>query len=332
MEYLYLGKSGLSISRMALGTQTFGWNIGEADSKLLLNRYHDHGGNYFDTADSYNNGESERILGNWLQETGNRENCVIGTKVFFPTAEGPNNTGASRKHILQSIDSSLKRLQTDYVDLLQIHCFDKQTPLEETQRTLDDLVRSGKVRYIGASNYTPSKLMKTKMMAKYEGMVSFISLQLEYSLLVRSPEWELIPLCTEEGIGMLVWSPLAGGWLSGKYRRGYRIPKDSRAGRGDRWDDGVDQRGSEKTYDIIEVLYALAEETGHSVSQISLNWTMQKAKGAVPLIGARNETQLMENLGALDWSLTDGQIARLDVVSAIATPSPYSFIERYTRG
>jgi len=332
MDYIYLGNSGLSISRMALGTQTFGWNIGEVDSKLLLNRYHERGGTYFDTADSYNNGESERILGSWMQEVGERANCVVGTKVFFPTADGPNNVGASRKHIMQSVDTSLRRLQTDYVDLLQIHCFDRRTPLEETLRTLDDLVGSGKVRYVGASNYTPSKLMKANMLARHQGKEQFISLQLEYSMLVRSPEWELIPLCQEEGIGMLAWSPLAGGWLTGKYRRGANIPKDSRAGRKDRWDDGADQRGSERAYDIIEVLFAIAEESGHSVSQVSLNWIMQRLKGMVPLIGARNEQQLMENLGALDWSLTEGQIARLDVVSAIATPSPYSFIERYTRG
>lgn len=332
MEYIYLGNSGLSISRMALGTQTFGWNIGEAESFLLLNRYHELGGNYFDTADSYNKGESERILGSWMQGSGVRDNCVVGTKVFFPTAEGVNNTGASRKHLMASVDSSLRRLQTDYIDLLQIHCFDRQTPLEETLRTLDDLVRAGKVRYVGASNYTPSKLMQANMMAHQGGKEPFISLQLEYSLLVRSPEWELIPLCQEEGIGMLAWSPLAGGWLTGKYRKGQTIPKDSRAGRKDRWDDGADQRGTDHAYAIIEVLVAIAEESGHSVSQVSLNWMMQKIKGLVPLVGARNEMQLMENLGALGWSLTEDQMQRLDRVSAIATPSPYSFIERYTRG
>lgn len=332
MEYLYLGNSGLSISRMALGTQTFGWNIGEAESFQLLSQYYALGGNYFDTADSYNNGESEKILGSWMQSQGVRDNCVVGTKVFFPTAEGVNNTGASRKHIMQSVENSLKSLQTEYVDLLQIHCFDRQTPLEETLRTLDDLVRSGKVRYVGASNYTPSKLMQANMMAHHQGKEPFISLQLEYSLLVRSPEWELIPLCQEQGIGMLAWSPLAGGWLTGKYRRGHAIPKDSRAGREDRWDDAEGQRGSDQAYDIIEVLVAIAEEGGHPISQVSLNWMMQRVKGLVPLVGARNKQQLMENLGALSWSLTDDQIARLDRVSAIATPSPYNFIERYTRG
>jgi aryl-alcohol dehydrogenase-like predicted oxidoreductase len=332
MEYLYLGHSGLRVSEMALGTQTFGWNVAESEAKQLMTAYFQQGGNYFDTADSYNGGESEKILGSWIQGNGLRNEIIIGTKVFFPTSEGPNNMGLSRKHILNSVDSSLRNLHTDFVDLLQIHCFDRRTPLEETLRTLDDLVRMGKVRYIGASNFTPSTLMKFQMLAKAGGMIPFSSLQLEYSLLVRSPEWELIPLCHEEGIGMLVWSPLAGGWLTGKYRRGENIPKDSRAGKGDRWDDSESQRATDKAYDIIDTLVAIATESGHSVSQVSLNWTMQKTGNAIPLIGVRSEKQLEENLGALSWKLSNEQLHRLDDASNIKTPSPYNFIERYTRG
>lgn len=331
MEYIYLGKTGLQISALALGTQTFGWNIGEEESKKLLTQYAGAGGTYFDSADSYNNGESERFLGSWLAEVGNRDSYIIGTKVFFSTGEGVNETGASRKHILASVEGSLRRLQTDYIDLLQIHCFDKRTPMEETLSTLDSLVKAGKVRYLGASNYTPSDLVKNLMAARYNHMEPFSALQLEYSLLVRSPEWELIPLCQREGVGMLAWSPLAGGWLSGKYRRSESIPKDSRAGRNDRWDDTAEQRGNEQAYDIIEVLHEIAAEVDSSVSQVSLNWIRQKSKGVIPLIGARTQAQLEENLAAIQWELDEGQLKRLDEVSNIGLPSPYSFIERYTR-
>lgn len=331
MYYVYLGRTGLRISALALGTQTFGWNIDEQQSKALLDQYVEAGGNYFDTADSYNGGESERILGSWLHEKGERDKQILGTKVFFPTSEHVNDTGASRKHILSSVDTSLRRLQTDYIDLLQIHCYDRRTPLEETLRTLDDLVRSGKVRYIGASNFTPSELMKAIMLSRFHHWETFSCLQLEYSLLVRSAEWELIPLCQQEGLGMLAWSPLAGGWLSGKYRKGNDIPSDSRAGRKDRWDDSAEQRGNDQAYDIIEVLHSIASEVGRSVSQVSLNWILKKSKGVIPLIGARTQIQLKENLEALAWELDETQMSRLDEVSNIGLPSPYSFIERYTR-
>ncbi len=331
MDYRYLGNSGLQISTVTMGTQTFGWNIGEQESKRLMSIYAEAGGNYFDAADSYNDGESERILGRWLKEQHDRDSFVLGTKVFFPTGEGPNEMGASRKHIHASIDRSLKRLGTDHIDLFQIHCFDRRTPLEETLRTLDDLVRMGKVRYLGASNFTPSKFMKAQMIAKYERMTQFTALQLEYSLMVRSPEWELLPLCKDEGIGTLAWSPLAGGWLTGKYRRDASIPSDSRAGRKDRWDDSVEQRGSEQTYDIIDVLAEISEETGRPVPQVSLNWIIQQEMVTAPLMGARTEEQLAQNLQAIEWRLTEDQIGRLNRVSDIGEPSPYSFINYYTR-
>jgi aryl-alcohol dehydrogenase-like predicted oxidoreductase len=229
------------------------------------------------------------------------------------------------------VETSLRRLNTDYIDLLQIHCYDRRTPFEETLRTLDDLVSAGKVRYLGASNYTPSDLMKNLMIARYTQKEPFVSLQLEYSLLVRSAEWELIPLCNREGVGLLAWSPLAGGWLSGKYRRGKDIPRNSRAGRQDRWDDQAEQRGSNQAYDIIEVLHEIAEEVGHSVSQVSINWVRQNPTGIIPLIGARTVNQLKENLASMSWSLSDDQMKRLNDVSFIGKPSPYSFIERYTR-
>lgn len=330
MKYMNFGNTGLLISQLGLGTQTFGWNIDYEESKNLMNYYYENGGNYFDTADSYNDGESERILGKWLKETGNREECIIGTKTFFPTGNGINNSGCSRKHIYQSVETSLKRLNTDYIDLLQIHCYDKQTPLFEVLRTLSDLVNSGKVRHIGISNFTPSKILEMQMLAKYERLCPISSLQLEYSLLVRSPEWELIPVCKEQNIGMLAWSPLSGGWLTGKYRRNKDIPENSRAGRQDRWDDSAEQRGNDKAYNIIEELYSISETVNKPISQISLNWMIQK-HNIIPLIGARNIFQLKENLGAVEWSLNDEDIKKLDEVSKIELPSPYSFIEKYTR-
>lgn len=331
MKYRYVGNSGLQISEICFGTQTFGWNIGKKASFELADLYVERGGNYFDTADSYNEGASERILGSWLKEKENRQDYVIGTKVFFPVREGVNNCGASRKHILESVDTSLSRLGTDYIDLLQIHCFDAMTPIEETMRALDDLIRMGKVCYIGASNFTPSQLMKAQMISKAGNMSPFLTLQLEYSLLVRSPEWELLPMCQQEGIGTLAWSPLSGGWLTGKYRRDQRPPADSRVGRGDRWDDSADQRGTEQAYDIVEELLKISREISKPVTQISLNWMIAQERVTAPLIGARTVEQLEQNLDAATWELEEQYIDRLNAVSAIPLPSPYSFIENYTR-
>jgi len=237
MEYRFLGKIGLKVSELCLGCQTFGWGADEQAAFILADRFVEAGGNFFDTSNIYNEGKSEIILGNWLKRSGNRHQYVIASKVFFPVGDGPNDTGLTRKHILEQIDASLKRLQTDYIDIYQMHCWDASTPLEETLRVLDDVVRVGKVRYIAASNYTPSQLMKGIMLSKMHGWARFVCLQPEYSLLVRSTEWELLPLCKSEGIGVICWSPLAGGWLSGKYKRDQAPAPDSRVGRADRWDD-----------------------------------------------------------------------------------------------
>jgi aryl-alcohol dehydrogenase-like predicted oxidoreductase len=331
MEYRYLGSTGVRIGAIALGAQTFGWSTDEKESKDILNQFYASGGNYLDAADSYNYGESEQILGNWIKEKAIRDNIIVGTKVFFPTGKGPNDTGLSRKHIFQSIDESLKRLSTDYVDIYQIHCFDRRTPLEETLRALDDLIRCGKVRYMGASNVTPSQLQKGLMFSRHLGMNRFAALQLEYSLLVRSPEWELLPQCKDESVGTLAWSPLAGGWLSGKYRRGMELPPDSRAGRGERWDDGESQRGGKRTYDIIDQLVKISEETGRPPSQVALNWLLQKDGVTCVLTGARTIAQLKENLGACDWRLTEDHMKTLDAASDVGMPYPYDFIAKYTR-
>jgi len=331
MNYRYLGETGLKVSELCLGTQTFGWVTDETEAFKILDRFVDVGGNFFDTADSYNKGESERILGKWIKKHGRRSSLVIATKTYFPTGEGPNDMGLSRKHLMEAVEESLRRLQTDYIDIYQLHCYDGATPLEETLRALDDLLRSGKICYIGVSNFAPSHLMKAIMLCRMYGWGSIASLQAEYSLLVRSPEWELIPLCEKEGIGFLAWSPLAGGWLTGKYRRDAPIPPDSRGGRRDRFEDLPEQRVREKTWDIIDTLIGIAKERGKTPAQIALNWVLRKSENIIPIFGARTIEQLEDNLGAIGWALTDEEVLRLDEVSAIEWPYPYNFLSRYAR-
>ena len=331
MEYRYLGRTGLRVSALTLGAQTFGWNTGEEEAWAILDRYRESGGNYIDVADSYNGGASERIVGGWLKSRGARREMLVGTKVFFPTGSGPNDCGLSRRHILDSLAGSLERLGTDWIDLYQVHCFDRLTPLEDTLRTLDGLVGGGRVRYYGASNFTPSQLAKALVLDRQAGRAGFATLQLECSLLVRSPEWELLPLCREEGVGTLAWSPLAGGWLSGKYRRGAALPPDSRGGRGDRWDDAAGQRGGERTWRIVDELLRVAGESGRKPAQVALNWLLRREGLTCLVTGARTGAQLEENLGALGWALSAGQLERLERASAIEEPYPYAFINRYTR-
>jgi aryl-alcohol dehydrogenase-like predicted oxidoreductase len=331
MEYRYLGRTGVQISAISLGAQTFGWSVERAGAFELLDQYLAAGGNYVDAADSYNQGESERILGEWIETRGVRNQLLLGTKVFFPTGRSPNDAGLSRKHIQQSLEESLRRLGTDVIDLYQLHCHDRMTPLEETLRTLDDLVRAGKVRYLGVSNFAPSHLQKGIMLAEARGLAPVACLQLEYSLLVRSPEWELLPQCLEEGVGTLAWSPLAGGWLSGKYHRGQPLPPDSRAGKGDRWDDAAEQRSGERTYAIIDVLRSIARENGCTPAQAALAWMLQRQRVTSALIGARKPEQLADNLRAAEIRLAGHQLDALDTVSRLELPYPYAFIERYTR-
>ena len=331
MEYRFLGSSGLKVSEIALGTQTFGWNTGPEEAFGMMDAYVARGGNYFDSADSYNGGESERILGEWLSRRKDRNDFIIGTKTYFPTGEGPNDTGLSRKHIQQSVEQSLRNLRVEAIDLYQIHCFDGATDLRLVLHSLNDLVRVGKVRSIGLSNVTPSTLMEMVKISAYEHLDPIATLQLEYSLLIRSPEWELLPLCERTGIGTLAWSPLAGGWLTGKYRRDREAPENSRVGRKDRWEEQEDQRGGEQTWAVIDRLTEIAEDRGAPVCQAALNWLRRKKQLSACLIGARTAEQLKQNLDCLDWSLTTGEEESLDLVSSRALPSPYDFIQRYAR-
>lgn len=331
MEYRYLGRTGLRVSELALGAQTFGWCTDEREAFAILDRFVDAGGNFIDVADSYNKGESEAIVGRWLASRGGRSRLVIATKVYFPVGTGPNDTGLSRKHILDSVHESLRRLQTDYIDLYQLHCWDGATPLEETLSTLDHLVRAGKVRYIGVSNFTASQMIKGLLLSRLHGWEEFVSTQMEYSLLVRTVEWEVLPACREEGIGFLAWSPLAGGWLTGKYRRDQPPPADSRGGRRDRWEDLPEQRAGERTWRIVDALTEIAARRGKTPAQVALNWVLCQPGVTAPIFGARTLEQLEENLGSVGWRLEPEEVEHLSRVSAIPKPYPYDFIERYTR-
>lgn len=333
MEYRYLGHSGLKVSELCLGTLSFGRQCDETLSHELLDRFVDAGGNFLDTSNSYNAGISEEILGRWLEKR-RRHDMVVATKVRFPSGPGPgpNEVGLSRKHIMDAVDAALHRLKTDYIDLYQVHCWDAGTRLEETLRVLNGLVESGKVRYIGASNYTASQLQKAVDISQRMGWEPFVSLQPQYSLLERSIEWELLPLCHEEGVGVLPWSPLRHGWLSGKYRRDTQAPEEDSRVQGARnqgWHEAWDMREDEHTWSVVDALREVAEEVEKTSAQVALNWLLRRPAVTSPIIGVRNQEQLSDNLGTSGWSLNPEQMARLDAASARPLPYPFDFISRY---
>jgi aryl-alcohol dehydrogenase-like predicted oxidoreductase len=273
----------------------------------------------------YGRGVSEEIVGRWLAEQ-SRDDLVLATKVRFVMGDGPNELGASRKHILAGVEGSLRRLRTDHIDLYQIHCWDPVTPLEETLGALDDLVRAGKVRYIGASNFTGYQLQRAIDLSRRAGWAAFVALQPQYSLLCRQIEWELVPVCQDEGIGVIPWSPLRGGWLSGKFRRGMETPPaETRVGQpgGESWA----ANNTEATWAALDALTAVAAEVDRSPAQVALRWLLQRPAVTAPIVGARSVAQLDDNLGAADgWALSPEQMARLDEASAVPTPYPYDFI------
>jgi len=331
MKRVFVGNSGLVISELGMGTQTFGWGADEKTAFAMADRFVEAGGLLFDTSSTYNAGASEAMLGSWMKERGCRNAVVVATKVFFPTGDGPNDFGLSRRHILSSVEESLRRLQTDFIDLYQAHCFDMSTPLEETLSTFDDLVHSGKVRYVGVSNFTSSQLVRSLYLARGHGWSAPVSLQAEYSLMVRSTEWELLPVCRDEGLTVLAWSPLAGGWLTGKYHRGAPPDPDSRVGRGDRWDDQPAQRESEVAWRTIECLREVARNRGKTPTQVAINFLLGQRGPVVPILGARTTEQLRENLASVGWELGGEELRALESASATPLPYPYHFIERYTR-
>ena len=332
MKYRNLGRTGLKLSELCLGTMTFGWGTDEKTSHQMLNKFVDLGGNFIDTADVYAEGESENIIGRWLKNK-NRNDLVVATKVRYAMGDRPNNKGLSRKYILAAIDASLKRLQTDYIDLYQVHCWDQETPVEETLNTLDILVKSGKVRYIGVSNFTGWQLQKAMDLSTHLGLEKFVSLQALYNLLDRYLEWDLTSVCKNEGLGLLCWSPLAGGWLTGKFSRGItEPPKNSRIKEATEggWSESWDNYNDEHTWKVLDEFLAIAKEVGKSPAQLAIRWCLQRTEVNCAIIGARTMKQFNDNTSACEWTLDEKSMDRLNKVSEKTPPRyPYGFINRF---
>lgn len=336
MQYRYLGRTGLKVSELCLGAMTFGRETSEADSLRMLDRFVEAGGNFIDTANVYSQGISEEILGRWLAGK-RRDDFIIATKVRFAMGPGPNDLGLSRKHILSAVEASLHRMNTDYIDLYQVHMWDPGTPLEETLQALDQLVRAGKVRYLGASNYAGYQLQKAIDLSRLHGWEPFACLQPLYNLLDRSFEWELGPVCETEGVGVIPWSPLRGGWLSGKYQRGMMSPPSNtrieEAGKRG-WSEAWEVYANERTWQVIDQLSAVAAEMEKTPAQVALNWLLKKSVVTSPILGARTLAHLNDNLGATGWTLTEEQAVRLDKASDLPLPYPYESLagQRASRG
>jgi aryl-alcohol dehydrogenase-like predicted oxidoreductase len=322
MNYRFLGRTGMKVSELCLGAMTFGREADEAASFAMLDRFVEAGGNFIDTADVYSRGLSEEVLGRWLANKP-RDRFVIATKVRWPMGEGPNEVGLSRKHILASVEASLRRLGTGYIDLYQVHGWDGYTPLEETLGALDTLVQAGKVRYLGASNYMAWQLQKAVDISMRRGWEPFACLQPLYNLLDRQIEWDLVEVCVNEGLGIIPWSPLRGGWLSGKYRRGMAAPPENTrvdlAQKGG-WSESWTAYAVERTWSILDELLALAAELGRSPAQVALNWVKDRPGVTAPIIGARTIDQLNDNLGCVGWALGAEQAERLNRVSELPLP------------
>lgn len=327
MEYRLLGGSGLKVSALSFGAATFGgtneffnaWGNTEVDeARRLLDICLEAGINLFDTANGYSDGRSEEILGAALK--GRRDQALISTKAFFPTGDGPNDQGSSRHHLRRALEDSLRRLGTDYVDIYHLHGFDALTPIDEVQETLNVFVREGKVRYIACSNFSGWALMKSLAVADRYGWTRFVAHQVYYSLIGRDYEWELMPLGVDQKVGALIWSPLGWGRLTGKIRRGQPLPKESRLPKTAAAGPPVED---EHLYNVVEAIDAIARETGKTVPQVAINWLLQRPTVSSVILGARNQEQLQQNLGAVGWNLTAEQVKRLDEASAVTPPYPY---------
>jgi aryl-alcohol dehydrogenase-like predicted oxidoreductase len=325
MEYRLLGASGLEVSVLSFGTMTLGGegrfaamgNVQVEEARRLIEICIEAGVNLFDTADIYSFGKSEEVLGHALGAR--RKDIVLATKCFVALEPGTNKAGLSRRHILEACDGSLRRLGTDYIDLYQAHNFDSLTPLEETLRAFEDLIRAGKIRYAGSSNYSGWQLMKAQSIADRLGIQRYISQQINYSLLARDAEHELVPAGLDQRTGIMAWSPLQFGLLSGKFRRGQTRPSESRL-------NSLDAPGTvdeERLYRIVDALAEIAAQRGVSISQVALNWVTRKPGVDTVIIGARNEQQLSDNLAAANWTLTDREVESLDEASALPLPYPY---------
>ena len=329
MENRQLGGSGLFVPVLTLGTGTFGggndffkhWGTaGVAEATRLVDVCLDAGLTMFDSADVYSDGLAEEILGKTI--AGRRDRVLISTKASFRHGQAPNDVGSSRFHLIRAVEASLRRLGTDYIDLFQLHGFDALTPVDEVISTLDDLVRAGKVRYIGASNFSGWHLMKSLAVSEKYGLARYVAHQAYYSLIGREYEWELMPLGLDQGVGAVVWSPLGWARLTGKIRRGQPRPDVSRLQDKRNVDMGP-QVSDDYLYAVVDALDAVAAETGKTVPQVALNWLLQRPTVSTLVIGARNEDQLRQNLGAVGWNLTAEQVARLDAASAVTPIYPY---------
>jgi len=326
MEFRQLGRSGLRVPILAFGTATFGggndfyraWGSTDvAEAKRLVELCLDAGVSFFDTANSYSTGMAEEILGAAI--AGRRQDIILASKATFSMGPVPNDAGSSRHFLRRACEDSLRRLRTDHIDVYYMHGFDENTPVEETLKALDALVTSGKVTYVGCSNLSGWKLMKSLAISHRYGWAPYVAHQAYYSLAAREYEWELMPLAIDQGVGTVAWSPLAGGALAGKVRRGQPIPDGSRVSQ-----LGLERAGDvERLFDIVAVLEEIARETGKTVPQVALNWVLHRPTVASVVIGARSEIQLRENLAAADWRLDSAHVARLDAVSNCRPIYPY---------
>jgi aryl-alcohol dehydrogenase-like predicted oxidoreductase len=330
MEYRQLGKSGLKVPELCFGAGTFGtsgeffeaWGkTSEDEAKRMVDICMDAGVNFFDTADVYSKGGSETALGKAISNH-KRKDVLLSTKATFRFGDGPNDVGSSRYHLIQSLEKSLKRLKTDYVDVYHLHAFDATTPVDETLDTLNKMVSDGKVRYIACSNFSGWHLMKSLSVSERYGWAKYVGHQVYYSLVGRDYEWELMPLAVDQGVGALVWSPLGWGRLTGKIRRETGIPKDSRLNAKVVADAGP-QVPEEYLYKVVDALDEVAKETGKTIPQIALNWLLRRPTVSTLIVGARNEEQLKANLGAVGWKLTHDQVAKLDAASELPKAYPY---------
>ncbi|WP_416307434.1 aldo/keto reductase [Neptunicella sp. SCSIO 80796] len=327
IEQRFLGDSGFKVPALGFGAGTFGgkgplfsaWGNSQLEeAKKIIDICLEHGVNLFDTADVYSDGESEKILGQAL--SGKRDKAIISTKMTLRSGDGVNQVGASRHHLINATEQALTRLKTDYIDILQLHHFDAQTPLESVMSTLNELVQSGKVRYIGVSNFSGWHIMKAQAVAERYGYQRFVANQAYYSLVGRDYEWELMPVGLDQGLGGIIWSPLGWGRLTGKIRRGQKMPEQSRLHETAQFAPPVDD---EHLFNVVDVLDQIAAETGKSIPQIAINWLLSRPSVSSVLIGARNEQQLQDNIGALGWSLTTEQLDALNKVSRVSIPYPY---------
>jgi aryl-alcohol dehydrogenase-like predicted oxidoreductase len=318
MKYNRLGRTGLRVSEICMGTMTFGGVTDEAEAKKMVNRCVEVGVNFFDTANVYTGGQSEQILGRLIKDK--RDDLVIATKVFNPQGPGPNDMGLSRKHIIQACEASLRRLGTDYIDLYQVHSDDRETPLEETLRALDQLVREGKVRYIGASNHVAWRLSDALWTADTQGLARYECLQPLYNLIERGVDAELLPLCRDKGVGIIAWSPLAGGWLTGKYRG--EVAADARLNEPGRPPMGA-QVDRER---ILDAVLAVAKEVNATPGQVALRWVMNQPGLTSAIVGARNLEQLNDNLGAADLEMDAETWKGLDRVSRLPLTYPSGLV------